>query len=221
MIPDGAEREALLHDSIIATLLEKANIGRNNLELEGSYSQERAHEREQLYQVLKMRIETLGILNPSLESPAEEQYDNDEARDWIDTRERSSHEYFTELVKSRFPLAKTQLVERLGRLNWDRYNHVQKLRVTQNDPIVEENTKSLFRDSGIGSSVPAESVVASNPIQNLPQSRLEYAATVISSRAEASHKRLPSLPTQARSGTPFTCEICDRKVTIQRTREWK
>lgn len=163
---------------------------------------------------LRNTIESLQTLSSSLEAIADDGLHDEEARAWVQLKDRAAHEYFVDLISTRFPSANQQLVQALGQSNWDRYNYVQKLRESSyTDVVVVDKAKSEFYDSGIGSSAPLQSIILSS-VQ-------DYAATIMSSRAESSHKRLPLLPTGARSGEPFECEICHREVRIKRTREWK
>lgn len=164
---------------------------------------------EDLYTTLNAKVARLNVLGQILEDPVPNIFEAEEARTLNSLQDRPAHQYFVDLVGSRFPHAEDRLVEKLGRSNWNRYNHVQKQRESAKDELEVVSTnkaKSVFHDSGIGSSAPAQS---------------EYAATVISSRAGASHKRLPSLPEKARSGQPFKCDVCDSAVKIRRIKEWK
>lgn len=160
--------------------------------------------------------ESLSLLSASLEAVADDDFDDEEARKWVELKERAAHEYFVDLISSRFPSARQDLVRALGQSNWDRYNHIQKLRMSViNEPVQAsiKKARSEFHDSGMGSSAPTQSVMGI--------SRSEYAATVVSSRAEASHRRLPVLPEMARSGLPFECEVCNRRLLIKRSKQWK
>lgn len=168
---------------------------------------------ERLCDSLRNMIESLIILGPSLEAIADDETDDEEARAWVELQDRAAHEYFVDLISLRFPSADHQLVQALGRSNWDRYNHVQRLRERINEQTGTEKARSEFHDSGVGSSAPAQ--------QSDRQANLDYAATIISSRAETSHKRMPPLPAIARTGVPFRCEICSRSVLISRTKMWK
>lgn len=162
-------------------------------------------------------IDSLKILGSSLDFVADDEFDDEESKVWGQLQDRSAHEYFVDLISSRFPLASNQLVQALGQSNWDRYNHVKTLResaIEEPGVISGEKAISEFHDSGIGTSAAAQSSLGR-------ETRSEYAATVVSSRAESSHKRLPPLPEAGRSGEAFKCEVCNRKVQIQRTREWK
>jgi hypothetical protein len=176
---------------------------------------------ERLCLTLHSMIGSLKLLSSSLESIADDEFDDEEARTWVNLPDRSAHEYFVDLVNSRFPSAEKQLVQNLGQTNWNRYNYVQKLRKSVRVDLASSETekaKSEFHDSGIGSSAPEQSVVIDDHFLVVQP---EYAATNISSRAEVSHKRLPLLPEGARSGKPFECEVCNRILQIRRTSEWK
>jgi hypothetical protein len=167
----------------------------------------------ELSRCLHIHVTNLTRLSDSLQSPAESDSDDEEQSHAISHQDVPVHRYFAALIKARFPGADAALVESLGHSNWSRYNHIKRQRETaQNDVETTsgEKARSEFHDSGIGSS---SSVL--NPEHQA------YAATVVSSRAEASHRRLPPLPKTARDGQPFTCEICDRVVLIRRTRDWR
>lgn len=168
---------------------------------------------EQACLALQRRIECLVALSSSLDCPAESDSDEEEeARVGLMIQERPAHRYFADLIAARFPAADPELVQKLGLSNWSRYVHVKRqkenvqtnLKATQAD----EKARSEFHDSGLGSA---------------PSMRAQsfYAETVVSSRAEASHKRLPPLPKDGRDGKSFLCEICDRTLSIRGTKDWR
>lgn len=165
---------------------------------------------------LENTIEGLKLLSSSLEAIADDDFDDEEARAWVELKDRTAYEYFADLISSRFPSADQKLAQALGQSNWDRYQYIQRLRKSaadQPDHVGNDKARSEFHDSGIGGSAPAQSVIADD--------HLAYAATVVSSRAESSHSRLPPLPEVARSGLPFECEVCNRRLQIKRTKQWK
>jgi hypothetical protein len=168
---------------------------------------------EELSRSLHIHVINLKRLSDSLESPAESDSDDEEHADAKLHQEVPAHGYFSALIKARFPKADAELVESLGRSNWSRYKHIQQQRDEPqigSEVINAEVAKSDFHDSGIGST---------NSLFHPEYST--YAATVVSSRANTSHKRLPPLPKSARQGEPFTCEVCERTVTIRRTKDWR
>ncbi|KAH5491351.1 hypothetical protein HBI24_222990 [Parastagonospora nodorum] len=160
-----------------------------------------------LIETIEVHLTSLRRLNNSLEYPAADNSDDEKRGDESDIKVIPADRYFAALIQARFPRAEAQVVQNLGESNWARYNHIHRQRETvRNSSEVTTVAKTLsdFRDSGIGSA-----------------SSLAYAASVVSTRAEASHKRLPPLPKTARMGQPFICEICERTVTVRRTRDWK
>jgi hypothetical protein len=213
VVPTAEERQALLKTSQAASLTENAKLLLDEPMQAAAYDGENI---ERLFTSLQNIIESLTVLGPSLGSVAYDDSDEEDTRASMQLKDRDAHEYFVDLISSRFPSASQQLVQALGQSNWDRYKYIQKLHENGPDEqtvIRNKEARSEFQDSGIGSSAPAQSVIVND--------RLDYAATVVSSRAEASHKRLPPLPEFARSGLPFECEICSRRIRITRTKQWK
>ncbi|KAF3002703.1 hypothetical protein E8E13_010081 [Curvularia kusanoi] len=173
---------------------------------------------EEACRILQSKIECLIALNASIECPAESDSDDEEQiRSHTIAQDVPGYRYFSDLIAAKFPSAEAQLVERLGRANWSRYNHLQQQRdnlQTELEPINEDKAGSEFQDSGLGSN---PSVMLLDPTKT----QSTYAASVVSSRAEASHKRLPSLPKDARDGKPFTCEVCNQTISIRRMKNWR
>lgn len=160
-----------------------------------------------LMETINVHLTSLRRLSNSLECPAADTSDDEKSGDEPGGEDIPANRYFAALIEARFPKAVVQVVRNLGQSNWARYNHIRRQRETaRNDSEVTyvAKTSSDFYDSGIGSA-----------------SSLAYAASVVSTRAEASHKRLPSLPKAARMDQPFICEICERTVTVRRTKDWK
>jgi hypothetical protein len=172
-----------------------------------------------------MKIDTLIMLGPSLASPAEESFDDEEPRAIEHVEEHLPEQTYINSVAQRFPLAESTVVTHLGKLNWNRYNHMLCLQRNANqqeqEMTVVAKAKTIFHDSALGSSMPAQSEAGldTTGVTSRPQSI--YAPSMVSSRAEASHRRLPPLPPQARAGQPFTCAICNKQVRYQRTKAWK
>ncbi|KAF2649714.1 hypothetical protein K491DRAFT_172300 [Lophiostoma macrostomum CBS 122681] len=209
-----SEYETSIKMSKVASLMEDAKQLLDEPFEPVDYSAENI---ERLCLAFENMITSLHILGPSLESLMDDGSDDEEVRDWVRIEDRAAHEYFVDLIRAGFPSASKQLVRVLGLSNWERYNHVQKLRdnvgeehmVDTEDIVATYKAKSEFYDSGLGDSAKSAPALSN------------YAATVVSSRAELSHKRLPPLPTVARSGEAFECEICHRLVRIRRTKDWK
>lgn len=208
-------REDVLKTSDIESLLENARSALDDPEDEYIFQIGPEQGGEDVSKILDTMMTSLKRLNLSLESPAESDSDDEEARAGIIIQDLPAHRYFANLVAARFPVADIQLVQSLGLSNWSRYNHIQTQKENaQYNTKMTEKAKSEFHDSGVGS---APSIAELEPERPLSL----YAATIVSSRAEASHKRLPPLPKQARDGEPFTCEICEKIIAIRRTKEWR
>ncbi|KAF2792055.1 hypothetical protein K505DRAFT_279517 [Melanomma pulvis-pyrius CBS 109.77] len=196
-------------DSDVAELIE---LSRSTL----SHSEDRiaiADDIEDLAASLENEVECLTFLSPAIAAPAIDQPGN-RGQDLEYSADAPHHTHYLEIIRSKFPIAQSALVERLAKISWHRYQHICQQRIKAQEPdtlpvLNQEEVKSQFQDSGLGSS-----------IQIVP-SRLDDAITVISTRAESSHKRLPSLSAEARAGEPFTCEVCYKVVIIKRTRDWR
>ncbi|KAI8940618.1 hypothetical protein NX059_001890 [Plenodomus lindquistii] len=171
---------------------------------------------EALFNTLRVKIDTLIMLGPSLSSPANESFDDEEPRAIDDVERLLPEQAFINSVAQKLPKAAPALVNYLGKLNWERFNHMRRLQRNAAQLELEvtpaETAKTIFFDSALGTSVPAQSETGSESV---------YAQSMVSTRAESSHKRLPPLPPQARLGQPFTCEICDKQVKYQNTKPWK
>ena len=129
-------------------------------------------------------------------------------------------------VREKFRQANYKLVERLGEANWQRHKAIrQKMENTEQSR--EEATQftsetgiacsifrpySDFRDSGIGTSVPAHSEYA--PSNTSFQSS--------NAEGEQLSLRVPREPLQVGTGKPFQCFLCRCIVTKIRNRvDWK
>lgn len=208
-----------MKSSRISTLIEGARYALEVSEEQEDDNNQTTLDKEQICLTLQRRIECLVALNPSLECPAESESDEEEeVRAGLIIQDRPAHRYFADLIAIKLPAANPKLVQTLGLCNWSRYKHVkqEKDNVQANTEVDHsgEKARSEFHDSGLGSA----------PSISLPQNvraQSVYAETVVSSRAEASHKRLPPLPKEGRDGKLFTCEICNRKISIRRTKDWR
>ncbi len=133
---------------------------------------------------------------------------------------------FVSLIREKFKQAHYKLVERLGQANWQRQKSVrERMDYTKQSP--EATTKparesgiarSLFRpysefhDSGIDTSVPAQT---------------EYAQSITSfqssnSEREQMSQRVPNQPPEVSLGIPFQCFLCRCAISNVRNRvDWK
>jgi hypothetical protein len=207
IISSQSDQDDLVHDSLINVYLEKARGVVLDWEEPNS---EKSASVEELSSTLKDKVGRLSVLGPILEDPVPDFLDFEEARTPALLQDRPVHQYYAELISRKFPKANPSLVEIHGRCNWERYNYIRKQRETNTtrEPslVGDSEIKSKFHDSGLGTSVPAQST---------------YAGTVISQRAGLCHAALPPLPDEGKNGKPFLCEVCNKTVNIRRTAAWK
>ena len=133
--------------------------------------------------------------------------------------------HFVLQVRDKFPLSPDTLVKSLGVANWQRYLRLRHL----TDPSIEDEnpredlqfvrpnvpTPSKFNDSGLGSSVRAQTVHAGS---------LASHSSFISSKdnGEETHFRVPPTPREVGQKKPFDCFICKRAQDCLKTRvDWK
>lgn len=140
-------------------------------------------------------------------------------------------------IHDKFPSIDSNLADRLGEANWQRFrrllslNRTDKSKATSLDPDSEEEPGeedlervpepsayapiSEFQDSGLGTSVPAAS---------------KYAASVAShtsflSTQSAAHRgavRAPPTPIEVAQGRPFQCFVCAKiQSRIKNRADWK
>ncbi|KAF2005195.1 hypothetical protein P154DRAFT_560119 [Amniculicola lignicola CBS 123094] len=170
-------------------------------------------------------IQCLVDLNIALECPAPDA-DEPEETTFIDNpSQRNAYDYYADLIVVKYPKADIELAKRLGKANWERYQRMQlersrniKTSATMGLPEIPETSASKsriadsdFRDSGLGTSLPAPST--------------SYAATIISFVSSISGRRdkipIPPLPLEAKNGEPFECLACGKMIAARTNREWR
>lgn len=158
---------------------------------------------------LRLMTESLNELTPCIESPIQDLDAEDTA---LVSTDRAMYQYYSELIRARFPDAEPELVDRLGESNWERYRRIRaqcEANSGQEDVAAVSSRETMFYDSGLGTSVP---------------NRTGYALTIASfttSLANGSHAKVPPLSEEAKRGMPFTCDACGKSVRYQRSRDWK
>ena len=143
-------------------------------------------------------------------------------------------------VYDKFNDADTDLVERLGESNWQRFVTIrarmdQIASAPKNEPAppIEQipvqavfvdkpqsifKPLSLFQDSGLGSSV------ASAPATSQHAQSVASHTSFMTSLAEGedSSRRVPPTPFEVSLGKPFRCEICGHQLfNIKNRLDWK
>ncbi len=125
--------------------------------------------------------------------------------------------FYVSAVREKYELAGNLLVERLGEANWQRHLRVRN-RVDQSNIPAEEEVGSIFRpisnfhDSGIGTSVPAQTQYAPSHTSFISSNTEEEKGTL----------RVPPLPAEAGDGKPFQCLVCGLSLSnIHNRVDWK
>ncbi|KAK7920295.1 hypothetical protein PG985_008317 [Apiospora marii] len=118
---------------------------------------------------------------------------------------------WTEKIRSRYPFCRPDVVQVLGKGQHERIircqqarnrNSLARLAISGSDDTSAKPASTAFRDSALGSSIPAETV-------------LSYAG------GYGGSVRVPPLPEDAANGTPFECVGCGRMKTITNKSAWK
>lgn len=136
--------------------------------------------------------------------------------------ELTPHQPYLERISRRFPDAEQDLVERLAKASWHRFQRVQSEKehnaaldeqeVQDRDgklqPALSERA-SDFYDSGLGTSL---------------GTRSSYADTTMSYRRNSDKSlstRIPPLPTEAKEGKLFECVACGKNIRVLNNSSWK
>ena len=136
----------------------------------------------------------------------------------LQSRTHNPPHFYSNLIREKFPAADESMIEQLGKLNWARRCRVRACMEanTEQEDIVNVDEiapsvapRSQFHDSGIGSSLPTQSL---------------YAKTIASisktSPSGTFQSRIPPLSEAAKSGAPFPCVGCGRLVKATSTRDY-
>lgn len=222
------DEDAQLRTDLLACLVSEAKDTLQDIyqisESEGSDSESSSEsvsdDWDQIASDMRTDVECLIDLEPLIKCP------------FIDSRKAKSHQtqttetpqwtplkLYSDRIANRFPVAQAELVERLARANWDRFQRIQLEKerniVNRDDERVAQEadlttpteTGSAFQDSGLGTSLRTGS---------------RYAETVMSYKQDNGHSiKVPQLPPEAKNGTPFCCLACGRRVRIRGDTMWK
>ncbi|KAL2672472.1 hypothetical protein Neosp_013183 [[Neocosmospora] mangrovei] len=167
---------------------------------------------DELLADMKTNIQCLRDLGPLIESPYVERpkkQPEDTAPLSLQTAWKAYQPYGDRILQ-RFPQAQANLVERLARANLGRFQKIQeeKSKQQQHDETASLVSGSIrYRDSALGTSLATGSI---------------YAETIMAyGQSEDLAVRVPPLPEEAKSGVPFECLACGRKVSIKNNSAWK
>jgi hypothetical protein len=213
----------------VAELLEQSVFVENNVDEsdnetsgdgESSDSRDSSQSLEALIASLRREIRCLNDLNASLKSPALDLENNNDAADATNVKDVAPHHSYSSSIQESFPNASFELVERLGKYNLNRYQHLldlrskadeetEPLKLIEATPRLAKTEKSGNDDSGYGTLAPPTA----------------YAPSVASSRltslASGDRSKYPPLPGTARSGAVFDCLACGREIIAKETRQWR
>lgn len=172
---------------------------------------------------IKTYTQCLVDLNAALECPATDPDHGEDEPGIPRLEKRSAYDYYADLIIAKYPRASLEVVECLGKANWDRYQRMQLERSNNLNALTADIAehpisvapKSLladseFQDSGLGTSIPAQ--------------QSAYAETVLSFMSSISggqHARMPPLPAEAKNGAPFECGACGKNIKITTNRAWR
>ena len=133
-------------------------------------------------------------------------------------------QHYIRKVFDRFQDGDVRLIERLGEANWQRHQKLRNLPISEH-PLTSEHSEiellrsyfrpaSTFRDSALGSSLPAVSIFTPSIASH----------SSFDSEAEGKHSRLmvPKTPGAVFREESFECEICHTVLHGIRNRiDWK
>jgi hypothetical protein len=166
-------------------------------------------------------------LLPSMEDTlifADQVNDKDQASSPLEFHVSGPSRTYILNVYDRFSNANPRLVERLGEANWQRHIALRNRLTKQAEGVttaIEEapksifNPVSLFRDSGLGSSLPAQTSYAPTFVSH---------TSFVSSQAgeDGGGLKVPPTPKAVSKGIPFSCEICGQTLSRIKNRiDWK
>lgn len=183
---------------------------------------------------LKAGVDCLMELLPSMENTlgyARQTNLDDEATTTVQFQVSGPARTYIINVYDRFAKADSRLVERLGEANWQRHTALRAGLTQQSKSADLPSTAtvvgdqeipksvfvpvSMFHDSGMGTSIPANS---------------SYAATVASHSSfvssvadqDGGSLRVPRTPSEVSKGIPFACDICGHVLSRIKNRvDWK
>jgi hypothetical protein len=157
---------------------------------------------------VKIYTQCLIDLGAALECPATDPGYEDNEPSITRLENRSAYDYYSDIIKANYPSASLQIVECLGKANWDRYQRLQLERSQNANTALKSHVAgSEFQDSGLGTSLPST-----------------YAQTVMSfasSLADGKAAQVPPLPQEARKGEPFECGACGKYIKVTTNRTWR
>jgi hypothetical protein len=174
---------------------------------------------------VKVYVECLMDLLPSMEETLSaleyNEFENPQTPP-IDFQVSGPAQPYVLKVYDKFPKADLRLIHRLGEANWQRHMSLRKMdNQIEADEIPQEIPKavfvpvSLFQDSGLSSSPPAQSTHAATTA-----SYSSFQSTAVDKDNEG--LRVPPTPKWIFEGVPFGCQICGHILRrIKNRTDWR
>ncbi|TGO71040.1 hypothetical protein BELL_0627g00020 [Botrytis elliptica] len=115
-------------------------------------------------------------------------------------------EFLASNMAQRFPNASADLIKKISRASWQRFNRIQEMRVMPEIDDIPDAKESLhYRDSGIGSSMKT----ASNILNSSNNSVVSYRSFM---NNDAKSITLPQMPETVKSQGQFLCFVCEKTI---------
>ncbi|KAK6612140.1 hypothetical protein H4I96_01353 [Botrytis cinerea] len=115
-------------------------------------------------------------------------------------------EFIASNMAQRFPNASVDLIKRMSRANWQRFNRIQEMRVMPEIDDIPDAKESLhYRDSGLGSSMKT----SSNILNSSNTSVVSYRSFM---NNDAKSIILPQMPETVKSQGQFLCFVCEKTI---------
>ena len=123
---------------------------------------------------------------------------------------------YINVVRDKFPNASKRLVERLGEANWQRHENLRSMSTLEAPQRATSLFKpeSIFKDSALGSSLPATSQWA--------RSNASHSSFASSNDGAGEDRfRVPKIPATTSYGESFLCPYCKISVAVRDRVDWK
>ena len=171
---------------------------------------------ERVIRKIRTYTECLQDIGQSLQHPALD-YSDDEKTPFLEINQHSAEDYYTERLRAKFPTAEIDMLQCLGRMNWHRYQRVQKereLNAQRQGVIIPDGKSSAvyseFVDSGLGTCPPAATSSYEASVKSLT-----------SSVVGCKQVHIPPLSAEAKDGLPFDCVACGDRVSYTTDYNWR
>ncbi|TGO12692.1 hypothetical protein BTUL_0084g00510 [Botrytis tulipae] len=115
-------------------------------------------------------------------------------------------EFLASNMAQRFPNASVDLIKKISRASWQRFNRIQEMRVMPEIDDIPDAKESLnYRDSGLGSSIKT----TSNILESSNNSVVSYRSFM---NKDAKSTTLPQMPETVKSEGQFLCFVCEKTI---------